>query len=129
MLKTIISIFIAILLFHFFHIVPTFGQSQKNDAVKNNLIKIGIGEKAKVKVEMLDGREIKGYVAELNTDDFVVADSKTNNRTTIFYNEVAKLKKQGWSLGAKLAMASMAIGTGLIIVAAANRSVKCSICP
>lgn len=132
MLKTLISIVIAILLFHFFHIAPTFGQSQKNDAdiakIKTDLGKRGIGKKAKVKIELNDGREVKGYIAEMNADDFVIADSKSSGRTTINYNDVKKVKKQGLSTLAILGFAA-AIGTGLVIIAAANSSVKCSICP
>lgn len=132
MLKTIISILIAILLFQFFHITPTFGQSPENDAeiakIKNELSKRGVGEKAKVKIELNNGREIKGYIAEMNADDFVIADSKTNSRTTINYNEVKKVKKQGFS-SLKILGFAAAIGAGLVIIAAANSSVKCSICP
>lgn len=132
MLKTIISILIAVLLFHFFGIAPTFGQNPNSNAdiakIKSELSKRGIGEKAKVKIELNDGREIKGYVAEMNADNFVIADSKTNSRTTINYNEVKKVKKQGFS-SLKILGFAAAIGAGLVIVAAANSSVKCSICP
>ena len=118
---------------NFFGIVPNFAQSVRDDAetakVKTSLTKIGTCEKAKVKIELRDQRDFKGYIAELNANDFSIADSKTNDRTTIDYNDVAKVKKQGgFSMLAKLAMASMAIGTGLVIVAAANQSVKCPIC-
>ena len=134
MLKTIISILIAVLLFNFFGIIPNFAQSGKDAAetakVKTSLTKIGTGEKAKIKIKLRDQREFKGYIATLNADDFIIADSKTYDRTIIAYSDVAKVKKQGgFSMFAKVAMASMAIGAGLAIVAAANQSVKCSICP
>lgn len=132
MLRTIISIVIAILLFHFFHIAPIFGQSLKNDKditkIKTNLAKRGTGEKAKVKIELNDGREVKGYIAEINADDFVIAGSKSNSRTTIAYSEVKKVKKQGLSPLAILGIAAAA-GTGLMIIAATNSSVTCPICP
>jgi hypothetical protein len=131
MFKTIISIVIAILLFQFFHIVPAFGQSRKNDTdvakIKTELTKRGIGEKAKVKIELNDGREVKGYIDELKADDFVIADSKSNGRTTISYNDVKKVRKPGISYLAILGFAG-AIGTGLLIVATANSSVKCPLC-
>jgi hypothetical protein len=132
MLKTIISIVIAILLFQFFGFAPIIGQTLNHNSdiakIKADLTKRGIGEKAKVKIELLDGREVKGYLAELNEDDFVMVEAKTNRRTTIVYSEVRKVKKQGFSPLAILGIAA-AVGTGLVIVAAANRTVKCSICP
>src|SRR4051812_17810960 len=104
MLKTNISILIAILIFQFLFIAPSFGQNSNVETesakIKADLAKRGTGEKSKVKIKLRDGREIKGYVAELNKDDFVIANSK--NRTTIAYTDVAQVKKTGFSLGAKI---------------------------
>lgn len=80
----------------------------------------GTGEKAKVKIKLRDGREIKGWIAELNADDFVVADSKTKNRTTIAYTDAVKVKNGGLSLAAKIGIGAIVVGAVAVIVIAAG---------
>lgn len=128
MKQTIISILIAILLFQCVGFGQNLRDSSETDKVKTDLAKRGTGEKAKVKIELRDGREIKGYLAELNSEDFVIADSKSGDRTTIAYRDVTKVRKHGLSLAAKLGIAGAAVGA-VVIVLAANSKIKCSICP
>ena len=124
MLKTNISLLIAILIFQFLFIAPTFAQNLTGEAetskVKTALTKSGTGEKSKVKIKLRDGREIKGWIAELNTDNFVIADSKTTNRTTIAYTDAVKVKKSGLSLGAKIGIAALIVGAVAAVVIAAG---------
>jgi hypothetical protein len=133
MLNTIISFLIATLLIHFLALATIFGQSAGPNPeiikIKTDLARRGIGEKSKVKIELRDGSEIKGYLAELNAEDFVVADSKTGGRTTLAYHEVKKVKNQGLSLGAKLGIVGLALGAGLAIGVVSNRKINCQICP
>src|SRR5687768_6760993 len=106
MRKHFFLILITFLFFQSIQMAPTFAQSADSERdtarIKTELAKRGTGAKSKVKIRMRDGRTVKGYVAELNADDFAVADSKTNVRTTIPYANVAQVKKQGFSLGAKI---------------------------
>ena len=122
MLKTTGSFLIAISVFQFLFIAPAFAQNLTDAAetakIKTALTKRGTGEKAKIKIKLRDGREIKGWIAELNADDFVIADSKTKNQTKIFYNDVVKVKKSGLSLGAKLGIAALVVGAAAVIVIA-----------
>ena len=124
MSKTNISILIAILIFQFIFIAPASGQSSnagtESAKIKETLAKRGIGEKSKVKIKLRDGREIKGYIAELNADDFVIAESKTNVRTTIAYADAAKVKKSGLPLGAKIGIAALVVGAVAVVVIAAG---------
>jgi len=118
MLKTSVLITIVVLMIQFLFIAPTSAQSLINDAqtakIRNDLRERETGEKSKITVKLRDGREIKGYIAEINTDDFVVANSKTDQRETIAYSDAVKIKKSGFSLGAKIA-----IGVGVVIAVAA----------
>ncbi len=122
MLKTIISISIAILLFQFLFIAPAFGQKTNDNAeaakIKTYLAERGNNPKSKFTVKLRDGREVKGYIAERNADDFVIAEAKNNNRMTIFYADVAKIKKSGLSLGAKVGIAALIIGAVAVTVIA-----------
>lgn len=128
------STLVAVLIFQTLFIAPVFGQNLDGEAettkIKTALTKRGTGEKSKVKIELRDGREIKGWIAALNAADFIIADSKTDNRTTIFYKDVAKMKKSGLSLGAKIGIAALAIGaTAAIIIAVGVKNLDDDIFP
>lgn len=134
MLKTTVSMLIAILILQFLFVAPAFAQSSNTEAetakIKTALTKYGTGEKSKVKIRLRDGREIKGYIAELNANDFVVADSKTKNRTTIAYTDAAKVRKSGLSLGAKIGIAALVVGAiGVIVIAAGVKNLDDNIFP
>lgn len=122
MLKTKISILIATLIFQFLFIAPVFGQKMNFNAetakIKAYLAKHGNNSKSKFIIELRDGREIKGYITEQNADNFVIADAKSNNRMTISYEDAAKIKKSGLSLGAKVGIATLIIGAVVVTVIA-----------
>ena len=122
MLKTTISTLIAILIVQFLFIAPASGQSSNVETesakIKAALTRRGTGEKSKVKIKLRDGREVKGYIAELNADDFVIAESKTNVRTTIAYADAAKVKESGLPLGAKIGIAALVVGAVAVVVIA-----------
>jgi hypothetical protein len=82
--------------------------------VKTEIAKCGIGEKAKIKVKLQDKSEIKGYVYETGDGDFVVANAKTNIKTTIAYKDVKQVKGKGLSLVAKIGI-GVAITAGVIV--------------
>ena len=92
--------------------------------VKTQVQERGTGEKATVKVTLLDKSELKGYISKIDADSFQITD-KTNGRvTTIAYPEVAKVRKPGMSTGAKIAIgAGVAVG---VLVAIALGSLAAS---
>ncbi len=100
MLKTTVSISIAILLFQFLFIAPVFGQKMNDNAetakIKTYLTERGNNPKSKFTVKLRDGREFKGYIVERNADNFVIAEAKNNNRMTISYADAAKIKNPGF---------------------------------
>jgi hypothetical protein len=60
---------------------------------KAKIHRAGTGDRARVRVKLKDGREVKGYVAESGEDDFVVRDTKTDAPTTIAFADVSKVNK------------------------------------
>ena len=128
MKQTIISILIVILLFQSFGFGQSLQDNTETNQIKADLARRGTGEKVKLKIELRDKSEVRGYLAELKAEDFVIADAKSGERTTIAYSDVAKVRKQGLSLGVKLGIAGAMLGA-LVIVLAANRGIKCQICP
>ena len=87
--------------------------------VRIEVQKRGVGERAWVKVTLRDKTVVKGYVSQIGSDSFEVSDKKSGRVTTIGYQEVDRVQKQGLSTGAKVAIgasvvAGAMIGAGLI---------------
>ena len=101
----------------------------KIDKVKADAAK-RTGEK--VVVTLKSGSKMKGIVSNVLTDSFDLLDAKTRQPTTIPFRDVEKVKKEGWSTGAKVALGA-AIGAGVVIAivfgALANDPFIGPICP
>jgi len=97
-------------------------QTQKVAKVKADVAKRGVGQKAYVKVKLLNNTEIKGFVSQAGEDDFIVADSKSGAKTTIAYHEVSKVQGKWLSLGVKIAIGVgiLAAAIGVVIFAASK---------
>jgi len=93
---------------------PSDAQSAK---VKNEVRKLGSGERARVKVTLRDKTEVKGYISQIGTDSFQVTDKKSGRSTPIAYQEVDKVRKRGLSTGAKIAILA-GTGVGIVVIAA-----------
>ena len=65
--------------------------------VKRSVAKRGTGENKRVKVIMLSGTELKGYISQSGEDSFELTDSKTKQSSSIFYRDVQKVRGTGMS--------------------------------
>jgi len=63
---------------------------------------------------MKDGTKLKGYISQTLEDSFDLTNAKTKQPTTVLYRDVAQVKKQGLSTGAKIALG---IGIGALATA------------
>ena len=68
------------------------GEATRIEAVKQRIGKIGLGEQARVTIKLRDGSAVKGYIYRAGDKNFIVADNKSNARTTILYPDVAEVK-------------------------------------
>ena len=84
------------------------------DKIKANVTKRGTGEKARVNVKMLNGTKMKGFISQAGEDSFTLTDSKTKQTSTLAYSDVAQVKKQGLSTGAKILIG---VGVGVAVTA------------
>jgi len=84
--------------------------------VKAKVQKRGIGEKSQVKVKLVNGAEVKGYVSKIEESSFTVTDKKTGQTTTVPYADVQKVQGPGLSKGGKIAL--VAIGVGVVALVA-----------
>lgn len=90
----------------------TSGQGEGVSRTKSQVAKRGIGPKAKVKVTLLDGTKLEGYISEAGADSFTVTDAKTGGSMVVVYSQVKQLKGDGLSTGKKIAL-----GVGIVAVA------------
>jgi hypothetical protein len=74
--------------------------------VKTAVSKPGTGENKRVKVIMLNGTELKGYISQSGEDSFELTNSKTKQSMSIFYKDVRKVRGNGLS---KTAMISLGV--------------------
>ena len=90
-------------------------QTTSVESIKSKVAKLGVGEKAKATVFLKNGTKIKGYIAQVGNDDFVLRDRKTDAPTTIRYADVAKVdRNRGHSTARNLAI-GIGIGAGALV--------------
>jgi hypothetical protein len=82
-------------------------ESQFAERVKASIAKLGTGPDAHVELKLLDGTKLKGYVAEIAADHFVVADATTGVTTAVPYPQVKKVKGNNLSSGAQIAIVAI----------------------
>jgi len=81
-----------------------------------SILKLGVGEKARVEVKLRDNTRLKGYISQTGADSFTLTDSKTGASSTVAYNDVAQVKKpgNGFSTMTKVLIGG-AVAAGVII--------------
>jgi hypothetical protein len=99
-------------------------QSQPDQAIKikAKVQKIGAGEKAKVRVKLRDGTELRGYVSSIGNDSFSVTDSGARKASSLSYADVASVKGKGLSTAAKVLIVT-GIGLGIVVAIVAIHGV------
>ncbi len=83
--------------------------------IKADVQKRGTGEKKRVKVKMLNGTKLSGYLSRAGEDSFDVTDPKTRQTTSVSYADVAQVTGSGLSKGAKI---GLGVGLGAAAVVA-----------
>ena len=113
-----LSLTLVCTLLHLSAAAPTFAKSQaekeaqQTARVKAGILKLGTGEKARVKLRLRDQTKLAGYVSAADADSFIVVDPKTGATTTVAYAQVKQIKGHNLSTGAKIA-----IGFGVFVAA------------
>lgn len=100
-----------------------FAQTKKgNDKVPNpekvkaEVVKRGVNEKKRVRVKMLNGTKLKGYISQIGEDSFTLTVSKPNQTTVIAYKDVTKVEGGGLSGGARVGVIVGAAVGGTVLV-------------
>ncbi len=99
------------------------GTDNALEKIKTDVSLRGTGEKSKVVVSMKNGARIKGYISQADDDSFDLTNAKTKQTTTVSYGDVAQVKKQGLSTGAKIAIGvgiAAAVTVVVLVIAVRN---------
>ena len=83
-------------------------QARFAEKVKANVLKLGIGESARVKVKLRDQTKLEGYISDAGAETFTITNRKTGVATNVAYPQVKSVQGNNLSTGAKIA-----IGVGI----------------
>jgi hypothetical protein len=83
--------------------------------VKSGIEKLGSGPDTRIEVKLRDKTRLKGYISEIGETEFVVTDAKTGASNKVAYANVAQVKGNNMSTGAKIGI-GIGIGVGLTIL-------------
>ena len=67
-------------------------QARFVEKVKANVLKLGTGESARVKVKLRDQTKLEGYISDADPETFTVTNRKTGIATTVAYPQVKAFK-------------------------------------
>jgi hypothetical protein len=99
--------------------LPVFAQTvdaSNAEKIKAVVARRGVNEKKRVRVKMLSGVKMKGYISQIGDDSFTLAISKTRQPVVIAYRDVSKVESGGLSGGARVGIiVGAAVGAGLLI--------------
>jgi sRNA-binding regulator protein Hfq len=84
--------------------------------VKSSVLKRQTKDKKRVKVIMLNGSELKGYISQAGEDSFELTDSKTKQSNSIFYKDVAKVRGNGLSKTAIISLAAVGAAAAVVLI-------------
>lgn len=91
-------------------------ETQRVAAVKSEILKLGTGPDARIKLKLRDNTKVEGYVSETNADTFTVVNLKSGMPTVVAYPQVGTAKGNNLSDGARTAI-FIGIAVGLTILA------------
>jgi hypothetical protein len=114
--KSISILLIMLLTFSSFALTdqtPQAREATQVEKVKEQVQKRGIGEKSRVKVTLVKGGEVKGYISNVDEASFAVTDKASGQIVAISYADVRDVQGPGLSRGAKIGITAV----GVLVVA------------
>ena len=89
-------------------------EAKRAEKVRTQLMKLGTGTDARVRLVLRDKTKLEGYVSEAGADTFAVTD-RAGKTTTVGYGQVGKAQGNNLSTGAKIAI-GVGIGAGVTLL-------------
>jgi hypothetical protein len=85
--------------------------------VRTQILKLGIGEVARLEVKLKDKTKLKGYISKTEEDHFVLVEAGSNQEVIVPYHQVQQGKGRNLSTAAKIIIAgSLVVLTFLILL-------------
>jgi hypothetical protein len=116
MLKKVCSVLLSALLLQA-AAIPAFAatsaekEAKRAEKVRTQLVKLGTGADAHIKVVLRDKTKLEGFVSEAGADTFAVTD-RAGTTTTVGYGQVSKAQGHNLSTGAKI---GIGVGIGVAV--------------
>ena len=114
MFRKLITVLLVAMVLNLAGVRPAYADSKEEkqaryaEKVKANVLKLGSGESARVKVKLRDQTKLEGYISVADAQTFTVTNRKTGVATTVAYPQVKSVQGNNLSTGAKIA-----IGVGI----------------
>ena len=119
MLKKVCSVVLSALLLQAaalpaFAAAPAEKEARRAEKVRTQLVRLGTGPDARIKVVLRDRTKLEGFVSEAGADTFAVTD-RAGVTTTVGYGQVSKARGHNLSTGAKIGI-GIGIGVGVTLL-------------
>lgn len=119
MLRRICSVMLSALLLQA-AAIPAFAatnaekDSRRAEKVRTQLVKLGTGRDARVRVQLRDKTKLEGFVSAADADTFTVTDD-AGKSTTVPYPQVKRAQGNNLSTGAKIGI-GVGIGAAVTLI-------------
>lgn len=124
-MKRFLSLMLTIVLMHTAAVfsqglakVPSEKEQRFTEQVKAAIAKLGTGPAARVRLKLHGGRELKGYVSQINEDSFLLMDAKSGTLTAVAYAQVRQAQVHNSSTGKKIIEVVVGIVGAFLIIRA-----------
>ena len=91
-------------------------ETQAAARVKTDVAKRGVGERARVKVKLRSGTELKGHISHAGEDAFDLVDATSGAASRIAYGDVVEVKSRGRSKGSRIGLIAGITAAALVVV-------------
>ena len=108
MFRKYISILFIVLVVNLLGVFPVIASTKEEkeaqfaEKVKANIAKLGTGKDARIEVKLKDGTKLKGYISQINDDNFVVKNANTGAETIVPYPQTKQVKGNNLNTGVKI---------------------------
>ena len=119
MFKRVCSVILSALLLQA-AAVPAFAgtkaekEARRAEKVRAQVVKLGTGKDALVRVELRDKTKLEGYVSEVGDESFVIT-NKAGVATVVTYPQVKKAQGHNLATGDKIVI-GMGIGVAIVLL-------------
>lgn len=127
MFKTNLTMMLTVLLVNLAFAPMVFAKSEaKNkeekfiEKLQSNIQKQGVGVNSKIKLKLKDGTKLKGYISEINDNEFVVVDEKNGQNVSVVYPQVGQAKGNNWSQKQLIGLIAITAFIAFVVIAVAT---------